>query len=156
MIITTKKKDVESKAEAERKLKEKAEELEAKEKELAVINNKINGDTAIQCANKVNKKPKNRKSEDETEKAEPTKPKKKEVSKELAEARIKLSEGYLQALKELGSATTHQLRKKLELPEDWRVFNDLEVRTYALQLEKANKIIIDRSARSWIYKIKTD
>lgn len=84
---------------------------------------------------------------------EPTKPEK-EVPKELADARTKLREGFLQALKDLGgAATTHQLRKKLELPEDWRVFNDLEVRNYACALEQDKKITIDKSARSWIYKL---
>jgi hypothetical protein len=83
---------------------------------------------------------------------ESTKPEK-EVPKELADARTKLREGFLQALKDLGGqATTHQLRKKLELPEDWRLFNDSEVRQHASKLEKENKIVIDKSARSWIYK----
>lgn len=168
VILTTKKKEVDSQ-EAERKLRDKSEELQAKEKELAVINNSINGDAAIQRANELMNKKKTKK---ERKKAvrenkledkhsqepmpEPTK-QKKEVSQEILDNDKKLAEGFLQALKDLGgSGTTHQIRKKLELPERWQDYNDSRIKNYALALEKANQITVDRTSRILVYKLKTE
>jgi hypothetical protein len=82
-----------------------------------------------------------------------TKPNK-EVPKELAAARTKLQAGFLQALKDLGgSATTHQIRKKLELPH-WTIINDSEIRVLAFELK--DNVEVDTSKRIFIYKLKSD
>jgi hypothetical protein len=140
--------------------------LNVKEKKLAVINNKLNGNAAIQRANELSKK----KTKKERKKAvrenkleekhnqepipEPTK-QKKEVSQEIKDADAKLAAGFLEALKD-GPLTTHGVRKKLGLPEKWQDYNDSRIKNYALALEKSNQITVDRTSRILVYKLKTE
>jgi len=149
-------------------LEEKTEQLDAKEKQLDIIKNKLNGNAAIERANDLDKKKrKSKKSKSKnkleekrqpmpepTHTVETTKPKK-EVSKEIADADTKLAQGFLEALKD-GPKTTHQIRKLLNLPSDWRCYNDSRIKNFCIAQEKAGLITIDHTSRIFVYKLKSE
>lgn len=60
------------------------------------------------------------------------------------------------ALEKLGgSASTKAIRAQLALP-DWHTVNDSEIRKIADKLAKDGKVIVDKSKRIWLFKLKND